>query len=421
MAAGPATWRVGSHLNGPFARTMSDYLMTTYTRLPVTFVRGEGAWLWDTEGQRYFDALSGIGVCGLGHSHPAVTQAICEQAGTLIHTSNLYGINVQSQLAERLCHIAGMEAAFFCNSGAEANEAAIKLARLYGHRKGVKNPIIVVMENSFHGRTLATLTATGNPKVQAGFDPLPQGFLRVPFNDLTALEYATQNNDEVVACLLEPVQGEGGVRVANNGYLTGIRQLCTQRGWLMMLDEVQSGMSRTGRWFCFQHEAATPDVLCVAKALGNGFPIGACLARGEAAHLFAPGSHGSTFGGNPLACRAGLAVIDTIEQQELYKQAENVGLQMYATFTDQLADLQGVTDIRHRGLMMGIELDKPCGSLVQQALTRRVLINVTAENVIRLLPPLIISQQQTAELIDTVVELIYEFLGYPSRASVQNA
>ncbi len=384
--------------------------MTTYARLPVTFERGEGPWLWDKQGQRYLDALSGIGVCGLGHSHPAVTKAICEQVGKVIHTSNLYGIDVQFQLAEHLCRIANMEVTFFCNSGAEANEAAIKLARLYGHRKGIQNPTVVVMENSFHGRTLATLTATGNPKVQAGFEPLVQGFLRVPYNDLAALEVTAQNNNDIVALLLEPVQGEGGVHVPDNGYLSGIRQLCDQRGWLMMLDEVQSGMGRTGRWFCFQHEDATPDVLCVAKALGNGFPIGACLARGEAARLFSPGTHGSTFGGNPLACRAGLAVIEVIEHQELCDQASELGSRLYGSIKDRLQSLDGVKDIRHQGLMIGIELDKPCGSLVNTALSRQLLINVTAENVIRLLPPLIINYQQTTIIVDTVTELVHEFL-----------
>lgn len=384
--------------------------MTTYARLPVTFERGDGPWLWDTTNQRYLDALSGIGVCGLGHSHPAVTKAICEQVGKLNHTSNLYGIGVQSQLAQRLCEITNMEATFFCNSGAEANEAAIKLARLYGHRKEIENPKIMVMENSFHGRTLATLTATDNPKVQAGFEPLVQGFVRAPFNDLAALEAIARDNTEIVALMLEPVQGEGGVRIPDSGYLAGIRRLCDQQGWLLMLDEVQSGMGRTGRWFCFQHEETTPDVLCIAKALGNGYPIGACLARGLAARLFTPGTHGSTFGGNPVACQAGLAVLKTIEREGLCDHASEIGSGIYSAFKDRLEGIDGVENIRHRGLMIGIELDRPCGALVRHALSKQLLINVTADNVIRLLPPLIINHEQATTIVETVAELVHDFL-----------
>jgi acetylornithine/N-succinyldiaminopimelate aminotransferase len=389
---------------------MSDYLMATYGRLPVTFERGEGAWLWDKAGQRYLDALSGIAVCNLGHAHPAVTQAICEQAQQLGHTSNLYGIEVQTKLAKRLCHIAGMETAFFCNSGAEANEAAIKLARLYGHKQGIENPTIVVMENSFHGRTLATLTATGNRKVQAGFEPLVPGFTRAPFSDLQALETIAKNSHEVVAILLEPIQGEGGVRVPDAGYLSKVRRFCNKQGWLMMLDEVQSGMGRTGRWFNYQHEKLVPDVVCVAKALGNGFPLGACLAQGEAARVFSPGTHGSTFGGNPMACRAGLAVIDAIEHGGLCEQASKHGHALLSAFRERLKGVNGVKDIRGKGLMIGIELETPCAEVVHQALARRLLINVTEGNVIRLLPPLIITEQQADSILDIVSELIVHFL-----------
>ena len=389
---------------------MNNYLMATYGRLPVTFERGEGAWLWDKDGQRYLDALSGIAVCNLGHAHPAVTQAICEQAGKLEHTSNLYGIDVQTRLAERLCLIAGMETAFFCNSGAEANEAAIKLARLHGHKQGIENPTIVVMENSFHGRTLATLTATGNRKAQAGFEPLVPGFTRAPFNDLQALETIANNNNNVVAVLLEPVQGEGGVRVPDPGYLSEVRRFCDKQGWLLMLDEVQSGMGRTGRWFNFQYEKLVPDVLCVAKALGNGFPLGACLAQGRAARVFSPGSHGSTFGGNPMACRAGLAVIDTLEHAGLRERASKQGNALLSAFREQLKGVKGVKDIRGKGLMIGIELEAPCAELVHQALARRLLINVTAGNVIRLLPPLIITEQQADSILDIVSNLIVQFL-----------
>ncbi len=389
---------------------MNEQLMNTYARLPVSFERGEGPWLWDSEGQRYLDALSGIAVCGLGHAHPAITQAVCEQAGKLTHTSNLYGIDAQSRLAKKLCSIANMDVAFFCNSGAEANEAAIKLARLHGHHNGIKNPAIVVMENSFHGRTLATLTATGNRKVQAGFEPLVPGFIRAPYNDLEALDIIAQNNQEVVAVLLEPVQGEGGIRIPDQNYLADVRQFCDQHGWLMLLDEVQSGVGRTGKWFSFQHSNAVPDVLCVAKGLGNGFPIGACLARGDAARVFLPGTHGTTFGGNPVACEAALAVINVIEKESLCKQASELGQYLLTGFKERLAGLAGVSDIRGHGLMIGIELDKPCTMLVAQALQQRLLINVTANNVIRLLPPLIITPKEASTIVDIVSTLVQQFL-----------
>ena len=388
---------------------MSNALMSTYARLPVTFERGEGCWLWDTQGKRYLDAISGIAVCNLGHAHPAVTEALCAQAGTLVHTSNIYGIANQERLGEKLTALAGMERAFFCNSGAEANEAAIKLARLYGHSKGIDIPTVIVMEQSFHGRTLATLSATGNRKVQAGFEPLVTGFLRAPYNDLEALETIARHNTGIAAILVEPVQGEGGVRVPEENYLSGLRELCDRHGWLLMLDEIQTGMGRTGQPFAFQHSDIQPDVITVAKALGNGVPIGACLARGEAATLFQPGNHGSTFGGNPLACAAALAVVDTMAAQKAHERAEELGLRMLTAFELALGEQDYIEDIRGLGLMIGIELDRPCGELVGKALEKGLLINVTAGNTVRLLPPLVMSDDEADQLVHELVALITEF------------
>ena len=389
---------------------MADYLMATYARLPVQFERGEGVWLWDTEGRQYLDALSGIAVCALGHAHPGVAQAIADQARRLVHTSNLYGITLQEQLAERLCKLSGMERAFFCNSGAEANEAAIKIARLYGHGRHIATPAIIVMENSFHGRTLATLTATGSRKVQAGFEPLVQGFIRVPYNDLQAIKTVADNSNDVVAVLVEPIQGEGGINVPDPDYLLGMRRICDDHGWLLMLDEIQTGMGRTGEWFACQHSGMLPDVITVAKALGNGVPIGACLARGTAAGLMHPGNHGTTFGGNPLATRAALAVLDAIEQERLVAHAAELGQQLLEGFRQQLAGLPGVKEIRGLGLMIGIELDRPCAELVGRALESGLLINVTAERVIRLLPPLVTTAHQGQMIVGKVSELVREFL-----------
>jgi acetylornithine/N-succinyldiaminopimelate aminotransferase len=384
--------------------------MSTYKRLPVTFERGEGAWLWDTDGKKYLDALSGVAVCGLGHAHPAVAEALCDQARRLVHSSNLYGVAKQQQLAERLTRLSGMDKAFFCNSGAEANEAAIKLARLYGHNKGIDVPTIVVAQNSFHGRTLATLTATGSRKAQAGFEPLVRGFLRVAYNDLEALHTIAKNSPDVVAVLLEPVQGEGGVNVPDDDYLAGVRALCDQQGWLMLLDEVQTGMGRTGKWFAFQHTGIVPDVMTLAKGLANGVPIGACVARGAAAEVFKPGSHATTFGGNPLACSAALAVLDVIEKDNLPARAAALSERMVDRLRQRLtADCKIVDDIRSLGLMIGIELERPCAELVDKALQRGLLINVTAERVIRLLPPLIISEAEADQITDTVAELVMDF------------
>ena len=385
--------------------------MSTYSRLPVEFQRGDGIWLWDSEGRQYLDALSGIAVCGLGHAHPAVTSAIAEQAGTLVHTSNLYGIGLQGQLADKLCSLSQMDRVFFSNSGAEANEAAIKIARLFGHSKGIDNPAIIVMDKSFHGRTLATLTATGNRKVQAGFEPLVQGFIRVPYNDLDAIGKVAANSQDVAAILVEPIQGEGGINIPDEAYLDGIRALCDDNNWLMMLDEIQTGMGRTGRWFAWQHSNARPDVVTLAKALGNGVPIGACLASGKAAEMMQPGSHGTTFGGNPLACRAAIAVLETMEQELCVANAGRLGEYLLAGFSRTLADLDGVIDIRGKGLMIGIELERPCSELVSMAIAQGLLINVTAERVVRLLPPLILTDKQADIIVEQVSNLIHEFIG----------
>jgi acetylornithine aminotransferase len=384
--------------------------MSTYNRLPVHFDHGEGIWLRDTENRQYMDALSGIAVCGLGHAHPAVTAAVSDQAGKLIHTSNLYAIDLQTQLADRLCAAADMDRVFFANSGAEANEAAIKIARLYGHSKGVTSPAIIVMQNSFHGRTLATLTATGNRKIQAGFEPLVRGFLRAPYNDIEALRNIAKNKSDAVAVLVEPIQGEGGINIPDENYLTELRALCDESGWLMMLDEIQTGMGRTGKWFAWQHSGAKPDVMTLAKSLGNGVPIGACLASGAAAELMQPGSHGSTFGGNPLACRAGLAVMETLDNDKLIENAAHIGAYLQDGLHKSLGNVDGVTAIRGKGLMLGIELDRSCGELVGQALEQGLLINVTADRVIRLLPPLIMTTRQADILIEQLSELVVRFL-----------
>ena len=385
--------------------------MSTYSRLPVTFVRGEGAWLWDTEGRKYLDAVSGVAVCNLGHAHPAVTDALCRQAGELVHTSNLYQVARQQQLGERLTRLAGMENAFFCNSGAEANEAAIKLARLYGRHREIAEPAVIVMEHSFHGRTLATLSATGSRKVQAGFEPLVRGFARAPYDDIEALEKIAANNPNVVAVLVEPVQGEGGVRIPAADYLARLREVCDRHQWLMMLDEVQTGIGRTGRWFGFQHSGIVPDVITLAKALGNGVPIGACLARGAAAQVFQPGNHASTFGGNPLACSAALAVLDTIESEGLIARAAALGERIRNGLRTALENTAGVREVRAKGLLIGVELDRPCGELVARALERGLLVNVTADSVLRLLPPLVLSDADADRLVQEVAALVRDFVG----------
>lgn len=391
---------------------MSEHLMNTYGRQPVTFTRGEGVWLWDDKGEKYLDALAGVAVNGLGHAHPKLVKAVAEQVARLIHVSNIYQIREQELLADRLAAISGMDRTFFCNSGCEANEAAIKLARLYGHQRGIDAPEIIVMEKAFHGRTMATLSATGNRKAQAGFEPLVSGFVRVPFDDLDAVRQVADRNKNVVAVLVEPVQGEGGVNVPQDvrAYLAGLREICDAHGWLLMLDEVQSGIGRTGTWFAFQHTDILPDVMTLAKGLGSGVPIGACLARGAAAEVLTYGKHGSTFGGNPLACTAGLTTLDVIEQEGLRENAERVGSWICDALRTALVDLPGVQTVRNAGMMIGIQLDRPCADLVKRALDQKLLINVTAENVVRLLPPLIMNQSEAEQLVQRLVPLIREFL-----------
>jgi acetylornithine aminotransferase len=382
------------------------HLMETYKRLPVAFSRGDGVYLEDSNGKRYLDGLTGIAVCGLGHAHPNISRALSEQAQTLLHTSNLYEIPLQSQLADQLCELSGMDAVFFANSGAEANEAAIKIARLHGHKKGIQKPAIVVMEASFHGRTMATLTATGSRKAQAGFEPLLSGFVRAPFNDLDAIALIGRNNPDVVAVMFEPILGEGGIIIPDDGYLEGIRQICDDNGWLMILDEVQTGNGRTGQYFAYQHTGVLPDLVTTAKGLGNGVPIGACLARGAAARVFEPGNHGSTFGGNLLACSAALAVLETLEADDLLARAAYLGDYIIDALARELAGNNLVTEVRGKGLMIAVELSEPCGELVVRGLDHGVLLNVTQDNIVRLLPPLTLSDEQADELISRVVAVV---------------
>ncbi|WP_036860036.1 acetylornithine transaminase [Porticoccus hydrocarbonoclasticus] len=384
----------------------SDALMNNYGTRKITLTRGQGSWVWDDQDRRYLDAISGIAVCGLGHAHPVVTRAIAEQAATLVHCSNLYNIPVQEALAEQLRSISGLSKLFFCNSGAEANEAAIKLARLFGHSKGVDQPTIIVMENAFHGRTMATLSATGNRKVQAGFEPLVGGFVRAPHNDLDSLHTIAKNNRNVVAILVEPIQGEGGIRVPADNYLPGLRDICDQYDWLLMLDEIQTGNGRTGQYFNYQHANLLPDVVTTAKGLGNGVPIGACLAGNKAADLMQPGSHGTTFGGNPLACAAALATVSTILDENLCQRAATMGNYIKQRLVERLADHPRVVEVRGQGLMLAIEMSEPCPEMVAEAAAKALLINVTAQSVIRLLPTLIISEDEADQLVQILGELI---------------
>ncbi len=383
-------------------------LMPTYARKEVTFVSGNGVWLTSDKQVQYLDALSGIAVCGLGHAHPEVSKAIADQASTLIHTSNIYRIELQEKLGQKLCQLSGMDAVFFGNSGAEANEAAIKLARLHGHKKDITEPAIIVMENSFHGRTMATLTATGNRKAHAGFEPLVPGFVRAPYNDVASVENILQNNTSIAAILVEPIQGEGGINIPEANYLLKLKELCIKHDILLILDEVQTGNGRTGKWFCFQHTNIQPDIVVTAKGLGNGVPIGACLAKSHAANLFAPGSHGSTFGGNPLACSAAIATISTIEKDKLLANATEIGNYIINELQNTLSANKLVKEVRGKGLMIGIEMNIPCSQLVDSCLQNHLLINVTAEKVIRLLPPLIFNKPNADTLIKTLSECIDE-------------
>jgi acetylornithine aminotransferase len=397
-----------------------SHLMNTYNRIPVAFVRGEGVWLWDESGKRYLDALAGIAVNTLGHAHAGLMRVITEQSRRLIHASNLYRIAEQERLAEKLAAISGMDSAFFCNSGCEANEAAIKLARLYGHGKGVDNPAIVVMDKAFHGRTLATLSATGNRKVQAGFEPLVTGFVRVPFNDIESVRQVAVRDRSVVAILVEPIQGEGGINVSEMEYLRGLRDICDRNGWFLMLDEVQCGIGRTGKWFAYQQAGVRPDVVLLAKGLASGLPIGACLAGGSAAKVFQPGTHGSTFGGSPLVCAAALATLAAIEEDGLMKNAERIGGVLLAGLRENLGSSPGVVQIRGQGLMIGVELDRPCGELVNRALAEGLLINVTMDKVIRLLPPLVMNEAEARQVLAILVPLVQSFLAQtPSSAAVR--
>ena len=386
-----------------------EHLMTAYGRLPVMMQRGSGANLFDDQGREYLDALSGIAVCSLGHANKALADALTEQVSTLMHISNLYREPLQEELGTRLCGIADMDKAFFCNSGAEANEACIKIARLHGHKKNISEPMILVTETAFHGRTLATIAATGNSKLRTGFGQVTPGFLVVPYDDIDAVKKIAEQRKDIVAMLIEPIQGEGGIHVPNDNYLADVRAICDSNDWLMILDEIQSGMGRTGEWFAHQHCNIKPDVMSVAKALGNGMPIGACLARGDAAELIQPGSHGTTFGGNPLACRAGLTVINEMESQHMLERAAQLGERIQEGLRNRLHNRAGVKEVRGKGLMIGVELEEPCAELVQHALDEGLLINVAAGNVVRLLPPMILSDAQADQIIDTVSNIVISF------------
>jgi len=387
------------------------HLMNTYARLPIAFTHGQGCRLFDEQGKSYLDAVAGVAVNTLGHNHPKLVKALSDQVSRLIHTSNLYRIREQEALSDKLTALAKMDEVFFCNSGAEANEAAIKIARMFGHQKGVDSPAIIVMEHSFHGRTLATLSATGNRKVQAGFEPLVSGFVRVPFDDLNAVEQVAANNPNVVAVLFEPVQGEGGIHAARAEYLQGLRRVCDEKGWLYMVDEVQSGIGRTGLWFAHQSANVLPDVMTLAKGLGSGVPVGACLAAGKAAGVFKPGNHGSTFGGNPLACTAALTTLSVLEEEDILAKVVRVGDHLRDVLRQTLAGVSGVVDVRGIGQMTGIELDRPCGEIVALAQDQGFLVNVTAERVIRLVPSLIMSETEADELATGLAQVIRGFLG----------
>lgn len=387
----------------------SSPLMANYNRLPLSFERGEEVWLEDSKGKRYIDALSGIGVCSLGHAHPALTKAIADQAGKLMHCSNIVQIPLQEELGARLCELSGMDAAFLCNSGTEANEAAIKIARKYGHDRGISNPQILVMTGAFHGRTLAALAATANPAAQAGFGPFPGGFLRVPYTNAVEIERLLNRRREIIAILLEPIQGEGGINMPDPGYLKKLRELSDEHDCLLMFDEVQTGMGRTGKWFAFQHEDIVPDVMTLAKGLGGGFPVGACIAKGQAAKTLTAGTHGTTFGGNPLACKAALTVIETIENDHLLSNAEELGQWIRDELDKNISHFDCVEEIRGEGLMIGIQLNYPCRELVAEGLELGIMLNVTADSVIRLLPPLTIHQDHAAKIVYLVTQLIEKF------------
>jgi|TARA_B110000211_G_C14075655_1_gene551904 acetylornithine aminotransferase len=388
---------------------MSEHLVKAYNSLSTSFTHGDGIYLWDTEKRRYLDALCGISVTNLGHNHPDVTEAIQKQASTLLHTSNIYAIEWQQKLANLICQLSGMDRVFFGNSGAEANEAAIKIARLYGHQQSNNDPHIIVMDNSFHGRTMATLSASGSRKVQAGFEPLLSGFVRAPYNDIESIQFIARNNQKVVAILVEPVQGEGGIIVPDSGYIEALRLICNENNWLLMLDEVQSGIARSGQMFAFQHTNIIPDVLTLAKALGNGVPIGACVTKGKAAEVIQPGNHGSTFGGNPLACRAGYAVLESIQKNNILDNVIKRSEQLVSILKRGLANHADLKEVRNLGLLIGIEMKCNYQAFVMHALQRGLLLNVTAEKVIRLLPPLILNKKQTEDMAQQIIDCIHSF------------
>lgn len=398
-----------------------EYLMSAYGRLPVSITRGDGVKLWDDQDREYLDALSGIAVCGLGHANKALSTALSEQLNSLLHVSNLYREPLQESLAHRLCEKAGMDKAFFCNSGAEANEACIKIARLHGTSKSIEAPMIVVTDTAFHGRTLATIAATGNKKIQQGFGQLTPGFIVVPYNDVEAIKALASSRHDIAAVMMEPLQGEGGINVPDDGYLESVRALCDEQDWLFILDEIQAGMGRTGKWFAHQHTNIQPDVMAVAKALGNGVPIGACLARGKAANLIQPGSHGTTFGGNPLSSRAGLTVIEEIDKHDLVNRAAELGERIQSGLHNRLHNREGVVEVRGKGLMIGIELVEPCGELVQHALEAGLMINVASGNVVRLLPPLVLSDAEADKIVNIVGDIIINFTNpTPASADASN-
>ena len=386
------------------------HVMNTYGRLPFALSHGRGCRVWDTDGREYLDALGCIAVNTLGHAHPKLVAAIADQAGKLIHTSNYYQVPLQETLAAMLCERSGLSAAFFCSTGLEANEGAIKLARKFGHDKGVDRPEIIVCERAFHGRSLATLSATGNPKIQAGFGPLVEGFVRVPFNDAAAVREVAASHPNVVAVMLEPVQGEGGINPARNDYLRELRAICDERGWLLMLDEVQCGIARTGKWFAYQWAGILPDVMQLAKGLGSGVPVGALVVGERAKNVLQPGNHGSTFGGNPLAMRAAVETLNLIESEGLMRNAQAVGEHLRAALKREIGALPGVVDIRGEGLMIGVELGKPCGALLTQAADAGLLISVTAESVIRIVPPLILTAAEADEIVAKLAPLVRAFL-----------
>ncbi|MEO7151070.1 MAG: aspartate aminotransferase family protein [Burkholderiaceae bacterium] len=403
-------------MNAPGPALTDPHVMQTYGRLPMALSHGRGCWLWDTDGKKYLDALAGIAVNTLGHAHPKLVPALNDQVGKLIHSSNYYQVPLQEQLAAKLCELSGLTNVFFCNSGLEANEAALKIARKFGHDKGIERPEIIVYERAFHGRSIATLSATGNPKIQAGFGPLVEGFVRIPLNDIAAVERVASERPNVVAVFLEVIQGEGGIHPFRAGYLQALRRICDQRDWLLMLDEVQCGMGRTGKWFAHQWAGIEADVMPLAKGLGSGVPIGAVVCGPRAANVFGPGNHGTTFGGNPLAMRAGVETIRIMEEDGLLANAERVGSFLSGALRERLSPLEGVVEVRGQGLMIGLELARPCGVLLGRAAQAGLMISVTADKVIRLLPALILTQDEAQQIVDILCPLVEAFLAETAMA-----